>query len=441
MSDYTSLMAMMGKGVVESTKLMVRGANNLLQSVTKNTPEHRNMKRRGITEYQPSEIGGFFPLDEIADQMVVSGGNDKIRAEAIEAYVQLALYRQTPVIILHNGDRILEQYMMTILGSTGLLGLVNSMNKKYEPFVGKDSRTIGQMICESAPKDLEIKANIRSYIEGMCRFLQSRKAVPTYQMLSTCPHGQMIFKVDEAVMNGRLSQTRGQEIKMRLIAGQNEYYKIENYFYDLNMQIDPILWRYNKGNKEKPVNIFSALKQKGVLMVDVGSSSNQMLINLLLSELRIALQQGHQMACVLSGIDISDNEYLQHMLEQSSGKCKMAVISRDVYTSCNADERLFHLLLGKSMKNIIFTHSSNVSATKWAEGIGSYDKEETSYSYSQGKSRSPTQFFATTSSNQSKSISIKREYIVKPEEILRMEEREAYIYTKVTNELAHTMLV
>ncbi len=441
MGDYTSLMLMMGKGVAESTKLMARGAGGFLRRVTKNTPEHRNMKRRGVTEYKPSELGGFFPPEEVADYMVVSGGSDKLRAETIEAYTELALYRRTPVIILHNGNRVLEQYMMTVLGPTGLLGMINSTNRKYEPFVGKNSRTIGQMIAESAPKDLEIKANVRSYIEGMCRFLQSRKAVPTYQMLSTCPHGQMLLKVDEAVMKGTLSSVQGQEIKMRLMAGQNEYFKIENYFYDLEMQIDPILWRYQKGNNEKPINILSTLKNNGALMIDVGSSGNQMLLNLLLSELRVAQQQGNQMVCVLSGLDISNNEYLQHMLEQSSSKCKIAMVSRDVYASCNADDRLFNLLIGKSMKNIIFSHSSNVSATKWAEGIGSYDKEEASYSYSKGKSHSPMQLFASTSSNQGMSISMKREYIVKPEEILRMQEREVYIYTKATNELAHTMLV
>ncbi len=441
MSDYTSLMLMMGKGVAQSTKVMARGAGGLLRRVTKNTPERRNMQRRGVTEYKPSELGGFFPPEETVDQMVASGGSDKLRAETIEAYTELALYKQTPVVILHNGDRVLEQYMMTVLGPTGLLGVINSMNRKYEPFVGKNSRIIGQMIAESAPKDLEIKANVRSYIEGMCRFLQSRKAVPTYQMLSSCPHGQMLLKVDEAVMNQTLSQAQGQEIKMRLMAGQNEYFKIENYFYDLEMQIDPILWRYQKGNREKPVNILSSLHNNGALMIDVGSSGNQILLNLLLAEMRVARQQGQRVICVLSGLDISDNEYLRHMLEQSSGNLAIAMVSRDVYASCNADDRLFHLLIGKSMKNIIFSHSSNVSATKWAEGIGSYDKEEASYSYSKGKSHAPMQIFASTSSNEGVSISMKREYIVKPEEILRMQEREAYIYTKAANELAHTMLV
>lgn len=441
MSEYTTIMRLMGKGVVGSTKLMMRGAGGILRRVTKNTPEHRNMLRRGVTEYKPSEIGGFFPAEERAEHMVVSGGDDKLRAETIEAYTELALYWQTPVLILYDGDPVLEQHMGTMLGHTGLLGVINQLNKKYEPFVGKNSREIGQMILEAAPKDMELRGNSRTYIEGMCRFLRSRKAIPTYQLLSTCPHGQMIMKVDEAVMNNKMSMAEGQEIKMRLMAGQNEYYKIENFFYDLESQINPILWRYQKGIQEKPINVMSLIKNGGVLMIDIGSSGNQMLLNLLLAEIRLAVQQGGQLACVLSGINVSNNEKLQHMIEQSSGKCKMAMVSRDVYASCNADDRLFNLMLGKSMKNIIYSHSSNVTATKWADGIGSYDKEEASYSASQGKSHSPHDFFSGTSSGQSVSYSMKREYIVKPEEILRMAPREAYIYTKVTNELAHTTLV
>lgn len=442
MDEMTKMMRLMGKGMWGGTKVMLKGMGSLMNHLGGNTPEKRNQRKKGIVEYKPSEIGGFFPPEESSVNTVISGGSDRIRAEAVGAFCQLALYHQMPVIVLHCADQALEQYMFNLLSGTGLLGVVNPLNPCYEPFAGKNPREISQMVVDSAPKDFEIKANLRIYLEGACAFLQAKGVRPNYHLLSTCPHGQLFLKVDQAVMAGKMGVDQGQEIKRRLMAGQNEYFKLENYFYDLDAQIGGILWKKQRaGQKYAPVNILRMLGNQGVLMIDVNAAANQLVINLMLAEIRMALQRGIHFACVLDSLEVSDNEYLKRLLEQSAGQFALAFSNRDVYAACNADDNLFNVVLGKSGKNIIFGHSSNVSATKWSEGIGYYDKEEVSRSFNKSKSYQPVQFFPTTTSGQSTNISIKREYILKPEEILRMQEREAYIYTKTNNEFAHTSLV
>lgn len=443
MDDFTKMMLMMGKGMWGGTKLMLNSMGALANRLSGNTPEQRNARKRGVTEYKPSEIGGFFPPSEAPGNTVISGGNDEIRAEAVGAFAQLAAYYQMPVVIIHSGNQILEQYMLKLFQGTGLVGIINQMNPCYEPFYGKNSREICQMIMESAPKEFEMKMNVRTYIEGMCAFLAAKGRKPHYRLLSSCPHGQMFVKVDEAMQNGLMTQEQGQAIKMRLMAGQNEYYKIENYFYDLEMQIGPVLWKHLpavQGQNMPPVSISGTLANQGILLLDVCSVSNQILLNLMLSEIKLADQKGIRLACVLDSLEVGDNEYLKKMIEQNS-KCSLAFSSEDVYAACNADEKLFHILIGKSVKSVIFRHGSNVSATKWSEGIGSYDKEEVSHSYSKGKTSSPIMLFPSVSSTQSMNVSMKREYIVKPEDIIRMGNREAYIYSRSANELAHTELV
>ena len=46
-----------------------------------------------------------------------------------------------------------------------------------------------------------------------------------------------------------------------------------------------------------------------------------------------------------------------------------------------------------------------------------------------------------SSTSSGSSISMKQEYIVKPEEILQMDNNEVYIYKGATSELIHTRLV
>lgn len=442
MDDMTKMMLMVGKGMWGGTKMMLNGVGSLVNRLGGNTPEQRNQRKKGIVEYKPSEIGGFFPPEEMPSNTVISGGSARVRAEAAGAFCQLAAYHQMPVVILHCANQVLEQYIINLFSGTGLLGVVNPLNPCYEPFWNKNRREIGQMVTESAPRDFEIKASLRTYLEGACAFLEAKKVRPTYQLLSNCPHGQLFMKVDEAVMNGKMQPELGQEIKRRLMAGQNEYYKLENYFYDLDSQISTILWRPRRGSQQsQPVNILGTLGKQGILMIDVNSVANQLVLNLMLTEIRMAVQKGIHLACVLDSMEVSDNEYLKRMLEQNAGRFGLALSSQDMYAACNADDNLFNVVLGKSMKNIIFGHSSNISATKWSEGIGYYDKEEVSSSVNKSRSYQPTQFFPTVTSGQSTNISMKREYIVKPEEILRMQEREVYIYTKANNEFAHTTLV
>jgi hypothetical protein len=53
--------------------------NSILGAITNYRINKGNLQRRGITEYQPSEIGGFFLPTSPATNVVVSGGDNRIR--------------------------------------------------------------------------------------------------------------------------------------------------------------------------------------------------------------------------------------------------------------------------------------------------------------------------------------------------------------------------
>ena len=117
------------------------------------------------------------------------------------------------------------------------------------------------------------------------------------------------------------------------------------------------------------------------------------------------------------------------------------ISSDDLYSMTGGDERTFSTLIGNSQITIVMSHTSGNSSTKWAEVFGQYDKYETSYSKSKGSSRR-TPFSVFSSPHQSSSISIseRREYIVKPEAIMRMGYGEAYVLSAARGELAHLVL-
>ncbi len=116
--------------------------------------------------------------------------------------------------------------------------------------------------------------------------------------------------------------------------------------------------------------------------------------------------------------------------------------SRDIFPMCGREEKIFNTLVGNSGKAVIFNRKSSASTTKWAEAIGYYDKTEISTSSSSGSSRqSPFQLFTGANTTYTTNLNQKREYIVKPEEITRMQSNKVYIIDGLSAKIAHTTFI
>ena len=414
------------------------GTCGLINLLTGNTVEGRNQRRKGIQEYQPSEIGGFFQENSDLDNMVISGGTKEKRVEAIEAYINLSCYFDSATLILHANDYELEKAIEQKYGGTGRLVVINGRNPCLDPFYGLTSREIGQLIKESADKDDEIKSNVLTYLDGLTEYLYSKGAVPSYELFQTCPYMELYQKTDDLVAQRILTQVQGDRIKSKLMAGQSEYYKLDSYFSTLDSEMGGIAYR--RGNGGSPVNLSNEMKNKKIVLINVGMDSNRLLIDLLLTRIKQLNAQSIPFSCVIDELSVSGNQKLENWLKGASDFCKRVVSAADVYAMCGANENVFNALIGNSRNNIILKHTSASSAKKWSETIGYYEKEEVSTTRSHGKDYSPYSLFPGSSTSSGSSISMKQDYIVKPEEILRMDSDEAYIYKGTTSELIHTRL-
>jgi hypothetical protein len=162
----------------------------------------------------------------------------------------------------------------------------------------------------------------------------------------------------------------------------------------------------------------------------------------LITQLKIAVGKGKEVSFVADELSTENSEVFTGFIRMNNVKCKMTICSKDVYAMCGGEEKVFHTILGNSAKVVIFCHISGASATKWAEAIGYYDKMEVTTSYSSGSSRqSKFQMFPGSNKTNTTNYNQKREYIVKPEQISRMQPNEVYIIDGVTPQLAHTTLV
>ena len=400
------------------------------------TLDRMNQGIDGGVNYKSCSVENFFESQYGTINTIVSGGSDDIRFKVLRAHIAIAINDGFPVIVLHQGNPYIGSRLRNEFGGVVETNIVDIGSACYDPFYDLDGGAISELVMGAAPKSFDIKHNAKYYIEGVVELLKKSKKKPYFNLLATCPHTTLFDKIDDLVGKNQISDSDGQEIKSKLMIGQSESVKIESYFYTLQTQIQPFLYRTK--SREKPVNVRKNISNKELLVINIGNIANELYVNVLIEELKRAIAYGSSAAVVLDSISIVGNDKLKELIMGLSGQVRFTVIGDDVVALSGSDEQLFTTLVGRAKKIVVLSHNAGTSAVKWSQVFGEHDKQEQSYSVSKGGSyNSPIPFMASPNYNKQVNYNWKREYIVKPEKIMNLGYGEAFVYSGDINELAH----
>lgn len=400
------------------------------------TLDRMNQGIDGVVNYKSCSVENFFESQYGTINTIVSGGSDDIRFKVLRAHIAIAINDGFPVIVLHQGNPYIGSRLRNEFGGVVETNIVDIGSACYDPFYDLDGGAISELVMGAAPKSFDIKHNAKYYIEGVVELLKKSKKKPYFNLLATCPHTTLFDKIDDLVGKNQISDSDGQEIKSKLMIGQSESVKIESYFYTLQTQIQPFLYRTK--SREKPVNVRKNISNKELLVINIGNIANELYVNVLIEELKRAIAYGSSAAVVLDSISIVENDKLKELIMGLSGQVRFTVIGDDVVALSGSDEQLFTTLVGRAKKIVVLSHNAGTSAVKWSQVFGEHDKQEQSYSVSKGGSyNSPIPFMASPNYNKQVNYNWKREYIVKPEKIMNLGYGEAFVYSGDINELAH----
>ena len=400
------------------------------------TLDRMNQGIDGVVNYKSCSVENFFESQYGTINTIVSGGSDDIRFKVLRAHIAIAINDGFPVIVLHQGNPYIGSRLRNEFGGVVETNIVDIGSACYDPFYDLDGGAISELVMGAAHKSFDIKHNSKYYIEGVVELLKKSKKKPYFNLLATCPHTTLFDKIDDLVGKNQISDSDGQEIKSKLMIGQSESVKIESYFYTLQTQIQPFLYRTK--SREKPVNVRKNISNKELLVINIGNIANELYVNVLIEELKRAIAYGSSAAVVLDSISIVGNDKLKELIMGLSGQVRFTVIGDDVVALSGSDEQLFTTLVGRAKKIVVLSHNAGTSAVKWSQVFGEHDKQEQSYSVSKGGSyNSPIPFMASPNYNKQVNYNWKREYIVKPEKIMNLGYGEAFVYSGDINELAH----
>ena len=406
---------------------LVNSLNNILRN--RRIKKH-NIQARGVEELQSIDTKTLLPFHSYKDNIVISGGNQNERLHVCEQVLNNAYNAKHPIILLHIANNTLEN----ILTGNKLGIIVNANNKIFDAFISFEFNEIVQIILDTCKSKYDIKPAGRYVLQVVYDLLINRGRKPYFSSFANCPYYKISDHIYTRLNNGGITQDIADKLNSLLLTGQTECPKIDTFFSDIKSQID--YFSSPDPNKIKAVSILSAIKNKQILCLDLRSSANVMLVELIVNSLIIAMNRGYNFSLLIDDIAFINNEILKNAICQKSNHQNI-IISKDLYALTGGKEDVFSTIIGNIDKTILFKQSSSVSCEKWSKYVGEYEKIDVSQNTNSGWNQSSKWGFNT---NYGQTETLKREYKVKPEQINRLLQNEAIIYDNTTGSLIKTFI-
>ena len=391
-----------------------------------------NKQSRGLEEYKSITTDILFPSESCEENIIISGGDAGMRLNFSEQVIKNSFVQRRPMIILHLGNGGLEN----IIARNNWGVIASNRSKQFDAFTYFELQEICQVVFDTNKTKYEIKPPGRYILQVVHELLACQKMRPYFANFAGFAYHQLADKINDCLNRGLLTQDAANNLHSLLMMGQAECAKIDTFFYDMKAQLSHVSVD-NPSASKGGMSIISAIKSGKILCIDLKSSANVMLVELIVNSLTIAMNRGYEFSLFLDDVAIANNEMLKNALCQKSSHNNI-ICSKDLYALLNGKDDIFTTLAGEAEKTVLLSHGSHISCEKWSKYIGEYDKIDVSHNRSGGFFQSGRWGYAQ---NAGQTMTDKREFKVKPEQINRLPNNGVFVYDNQTGSLMQSQIV
>lgn len=404
--------------------------------------EKLNTINKGI-----SECGQVNPLalmqGSFGMNTIVSGTAQFVRNIMTGAQVKCALSGGLPVVMLHSCNSELANEVLT--SSVGYsCAIVNTSSANFSPFIGLNDYEAIDIIMDSIPEKYDLKQNGRYYLEAVTDLMTANRISSSFKNYLTCPHDNLLDRVDNALVAGKLTVPAAQSIKSKIMVGQSEYFKIDSFLRGLSKQMGNAM--LNKKVCNKPASVYKTISEKGIIAIDVGPNFNSIYLDFLVEQIKVAAQRGIPFMLVLDSMRLSENKKIKELISGGINNIPIVISCDDLVSSCGGNQDLFNAVVGSAKQLFVFSHPSATSASYWAAVMGEYERIDESVS----KTKDTTERVFSAASmyypeprrtNRTVSTSKRRDFVVPPEKITSMQNNEFFAKSMTFRGTRHGYIV
>lgn len=343
--------------------------------------DNQNDLNKNVGEYGNSPIEAFI-TNSTTENIVISGSNSELRNRGLCAVAWKCYEQRRGSVILHCGNSQLSQMLRDVFNGAENVHLIDSSNPTYDPFVGLNRNEIAQFVLSSAGEHYKVERNGSSYIYGLSDYLQQIGRVTCIDTFTNCLRERSYEDVMEQAERGLISDFVARRINSELAQGQMQFGNIENYFNVFRQQGSNIL--ADESTFRTAISIKQAIRQNHIISIDIGNSSNELLLNAVLQEIRDTISCGTRFTVMLDSVPVDASESLGQMMRNFSGTCSYVYSSQDVYADTQSTANVFETMLGRAGTVIVLQHYAGATCDAFSRFFGMYHKIEVNHTFTSG---------------------------------------------------------
>ena len=146
----------------------------IIDSIRNRQISKTNISRRGVTQYKPSQIGGFVEPDINTGKVVCSGDAPDLRSEVIVSLCVAATNAGIPVIVLHQGDSALNNMIQTVYQNHPAYIEVGPTGKRFDPLFQLSDSQISKIMVDTAPQKYALTCDGEAYLDVLTGILSGK---------------------------------------------------------------------------------------------------------------------------------------------------------------------------------------------------------------------------------------------------------------------------
>lgn len=381
--------------------------------------EKQNEMNRCLVDIGKAPAWLILPQGEPLGNICITGGSQQARNDLIIQNCFCSHDANYPTLILHEGNRALEQEVDRFLGMQNYVRKISGAEAYYDPIFRLTDNEIASLLVNAATPGREIQTSGILYLNALSTLLRKKGITPYLRMLASCPLDSIHSVIQNLEQAGRLTPAEASAIRNNLDAGAAARASVEYFFSRLQAEADVLAW---KQHLSRCTSVAECIRADGLMAIDIDSCNKQTQLSLITAEIEACLQKGGRLRLIVDAVSLLGSDKLRNLLKNASGSLNWTLVCPDIGNLIGGQD--ISAWMAMSHLTVIFSHGLQTASLLSAE-LGEYDHIEVTQSHAGNNAIGGYGYHF--SANNNISTTTKRERVVKPEEIQNLKDREFFM--------------
>lgn len=378
----------------------------------------KNDENRNLLDVGKVSSDAIIPDHNPLQNMVITGGTQQTRNELIIQNCRQSQHLGVPTLVIHEGNSELEATLIHEFSHFPFFRAINPSNPLYDPVAQLSDNELSRLLYEAASYNLTPDPTGVLYLQIVAKLLRRRGIVPYVRMISTCPFHSLQTLILNAEQKGMITDVEANALRNDLSACSTSRASMELFLSQLISESSILAW---KNNVNQCTSIQMCVQSHGILSMDITSSAKKTQLSLLSAEIKSCISMNIPFRVIVDATVLTNNKEFLDLLQKSSRAFSWTLSTQDMSGMVCARHEDLKQWISLCQKVVLFSHGLPTAELLSSE-LGEYDRCEVTQSHS--GSNGIGQFGLHFGASDSVSTLIKRDRVIKPEEIMKLNSDE-----------------